>query len=161
MPTAEAMANRVREISRGLNSITSPLCLSGRGKAHSKGLFNPIPGSHRINYGTNGTIIPACCGGLAVRSMVWKFIARFKTLPPQNIVTCVYIPRKVLQMYSEIWLPDLDSEKWLSSLLSMRLNWKEETRAERVRGRLIVEKVTAALESICMSAPVVYRPSKI
>ena len=34
------------------------------------------------------------------------------------------LPRKVLQMYSEIWLPDLDSEKWLSSLLSMRLNWK-------------------------------------
>ena len=29
-------------------------------------------------------------------------------------------------MYSEIWLPDrLDSEKWLSSLLSIRLNWKK------------------------------------
>ena len=28
-------------------------------------------------------------------------------------------------MYSEIWLPErLDSEKWLSSLLSIRLNWK-------------------------------------
>ena len=31
-------------------------------------------------------------------------------------------PRKVLQIYSEIWLPDLDSEKWLSSLFSIRLN---------------------------------------
>ena len=29
-------------------------------------------------------------------------------------------------MYSDIWLPDLDSEKWLSSLLSIRLNWKKE-----------------------------------
>ena len=46
---------------------------------------------------------------------------------------CVYIsfsilvclPKKVLQMYSDIWLlPDFDSEKWLSSLFSMRLNWK-------------------------------------
>ena len=44
---------------------------------------------------------------------------------------CVYIsfsilvglPKKVLQMYSDIWLvPDFDSEKWLSSLFSMRLN---------------------------------------
>ncbi len=36
--------------------------------------------------------------------------------------TSMYSPRKVLQMYSEIWLPDLDSLKWLSSLLSIRLN---------------------------------------
>ncbi len=34
------------------------------------------------------------------------------------------VPKKVLQMYSDIWFPDFDSEKWLSSLLSMRLNWK-------------------------------------
>ena len=33
-----------------------------------------------------------------------------------------YLPRKVLQMYSDIWLPDLDSEKWLSSLFNIRLN---------------------------------------
>ena len=33
-------------------------------------------------------------------------------------------PRKVLQMYSEIWFPDFDSENKLSSLLSIRLNWK-------------------------------------
>ncbi len=29
-------------------------------------------------------------------------------------------------MYSDIWLPDLDSEKWLSSLFSIRLNWNYE-----------------------------------
>jgi hypothetical protein len=29
-------------------------------------------------------------------------------------------------MYSEIWFPDrLDSEKWLSSLLSILLNWNQ------------------------------------
>ena len=33
------------------------------------------------------------------------------------------LPKNVLQMYSDIWLPDFDSEKWLSSLLSIRLNW--------------------------------------
>lgn len=34
-----------------------------------------------------------------------------------------YLPRKVLQMYSEIWLPDLDdSEKCDSSLFSILLN---------------------------------------
>ena len=39
------------------------------------------------------------------------------------------LPKKVEQMYSEIWLPDrLDSEKWLSSLFSMRLNCNEEMR---------------------------------
>jgi hypothetical protein len=33
------------------------------------------------------------------------------------------LPKNVEQMYSEIWLPDrLDSEKWLSSLFSIRLN---------------------------------------
>lgn len=32
------------------------------------------------------------------------------------------LPKKVLQIYSEIWLPDFDSEKWLNSLFSMRLN---------------------------------------
>ena len=35
------------------------------------------------------------------------------------------LPKNVLQMYSDIWLPDFDSEKWLSSLLSIRLNWKK------------------------------------
>ena len=34
-------------------------------------------------------------------------------------------PKKVLQIYSEIWFPDFDSEKWLSSLLSIRLNWNK------------------------------------
>lgn len=34
-------------------------------------------------------------------------------------------------MYSEIWLPDLlDSEKWLSSLFSIRLNCKCNTSTE-------------------------------
>lgn len=34
-----------------------------------------------------------------------------------------YLPRNVEQMYSDIWFPDLlDSEKWLSSLLSILLN---------------------------------------
>ena len=33
------------------------------------------------------------------------------------------LPKNVLQMYSEIWFPDLlDSAKWLSSLFSIRLN---------------------------------------
>ena len=39
----------------------------------------------------------------------------------------VFSPRNVLQMYSEIWLPDFDSEKWLSSLFSIRLNCKKDT----------------------------------
>lgn len=34
------------------------------------------------------------------------------------------LPKNVEQMYSDIWFPDLlDSEKWLSSLFSIRLNW--------------------------------------
>lgn len=38
----------------------------------------------------------------------------------------MYLPRKVEQMYSDIWLPDLlDSEKWDSSLFNMRLNWNK------------------------------------
>ena len=38
------------------------------------------------------------------------------------------LPRKVEKMYSDIWFPErLDSEKWPSSLLSMRLNWKRKT----------------------------------
>ena len=32
------------------------------------------------------------------------------------------LPKNVLQIYSETWFPDLDSEKWLSSLFSIRLN---------------------------------------
>ena len=43
------------------------------------------------------------------------------------------LPKKVLQMYSEIWFPDFDSEKWLSSLLSIRLNWK----AREEKGKLV------------------------
>ena len=35
----------------------------------------------------------------------------------------LYLPRKVLQIYSEIWFPDFDSEKWLNSLFNIRLNW--------------------------------------
>ena len=47
----------------------------------------------------------------------------------KSLYTFLYLPKKVEQMYSEIWLPDLlDSEKWLSSLLSIRLNWKNERR---------------------------------
>ena len=44
---------------------------------------------------------------------------------PKNVLQMYseILPKNVLQMYSEIWLPDrLDSEKWLSSLLSIRLN---------------------------------------
>ena len=41
---------------------------------------------------------------------------------------CCYLPRNVVQIYSDIWFPDLDSEKWLSSLLSIRLNWKYKKR---------------------------------
>lgn len=33
-----------------------------------------------------------------------------------------HLPRNVRKIYSEIWLPDLDSENWLNSLLSIRLN---------------------------------------
>ena len=29
-------------------------------------------------------------------------------------------------MYSEIWFPDLDSEKWLNSLFRSLLNWNTE-----------------------------------
>ena len=39
----------------------------------------------------------------------------------------IFSPRNVLQMYSEIWLPDFDSEKWLSSLFSIRLNCKKDS----------------------------------
>jgi hypothetical protein len=40
-----------------------------------------------------------------------------------NAVRRSNLPKNVEQMYSEIWLPDrLDSEKWLSSLFSIRLN---------------------------------------
>ena len=39
-------------------------------------------------------------------------------------VKIAFLPKKVLQMYSEIWFPDFDSEKWLSSLFSIRLNCK-------------------------------------
>jgi hypothetical protein len=41
-----------------------------------------------------------------------------------DVTTWVYnLPRKVEQMYSDIWFPDLlDSEKWLSSLFNIRLN---------------------------------------
>ena len=42
--------------------------------------------------------------------------------PPGNYIK--YSPKKVLHIYSEIWFPDFDSEKWLSSLLSIRLNWE-------------------------------------
>ena len=38
------------------------------------------------------------------------------------VITVDNSPRKVLQMYSEIWFPDFDSENKLSSLLSIRLN---------------------------------------
>ena len=45
----------------------------------------------------------------------------YSEIIPKNVLQI--LPKNVLQMYSEIWLPDrLDSEKWLSSLLSIRLN---------------------------------------
>lgn len=44
------------------------------------------------------------------------------------------LPKKVEQMYSEIWLPDLlDSEKWLSSLFSILLNCKQKRHANEQR----------------------------
>ena len=46
---------------------------------------------------------------------------------PKNVLQMSYkLPKNVLQMYSDIWLPDFDSEKWLSSLFNIRLNWKKQ-----------------------------------
>jgi len=36
------------------------------------------------------------------------------------------LPKKVLEMYSDTWLPErLISDRWLSSLFSILLNWKK------------------------------------
>lgn len=36
-------------------------------------------------------------------------------------------PKKVLEMYSDTWLPErLISDRWLSSRFSILLNWREE-----------------------------------
>lgn len=57
-------------------------------------------------------------------------------------------------MYSEIWLPDLlDSEKWLSSLFSMRLNCKCNKSIERaiVTARFRSHRA-GAKRTLCLSA---------
>ena len=56
---------------------------------------------------------------------VWSKIFFFKNTsqyPRLHSLNVENLPRNVLQMYSEIWFPDLDSENKLSSLLSIRLN---------------------------------------
>lgn len=53
-----------------------------------------------------------------------KTVAVSRGLLSQQV--CVYLPKNVEQMYSDIWLPDLlDSEKWESSLFNILLNCNE------------------------------------
>ena len=55
--------------------------------------------------------------------IVFLISAKLPKKALEMLLLSVKLPKNVLQMYSEIWFPDrLDSEKWLSSLLSIRLN---------------------------------------
>lgn len=50
-------------------------------------------------------------------------------------VTLCCSPRKVLEMYSDTWLPErLISDRWLSSRFSILLNWKEHRAEHRHKG---------------------------
>lgn len=52
------------------------------------------------------------------------------------------LPKKVLEMYSETWFPDrLISDRWVSSLFSILLNWNKEIWKEIYSG-IIKQKKT-------------------
>lgn len=52
------------------------------------------------------------------------------------------LPRKVLEMNSETWFPDrLISDRWVSSLFSILLNWSKEAYTDiLIRGDRKIQK---------------------
>ena len=70
------------------------------------------------------TISTSCCLSINFQHIFLydKLSQHFFTIRLERYLF-LYLPRKVLQIYSDIWFPDLDSEKWLNSLFNIRLNW--------------------------------------